>query len=354
MQLKYKPDFERAQQYWRAFWKHEIIDRPVVCVTAPIYGVTSKPPMPYMSGFDGDYLKALRLFEEWASTHYFGGETVPFCDLSFGPDQFTAFLGAELRLASNEATSWIKPFVENWGDIEPTLDTTVDSRWTMLLAFMRVGAGYSEGKFLLGMLDLHSNMDCLSAMRGPQNLCMDLINQGDEVEKVLNKVRLLYEPVYTSIYLNGNMENRGTVGWSPIYCREKSAVIQCDFLALIGPKHARRFVLPAIEEEASFLDHCVYHYDGPAALRHLDDILSIKNIDVIQWVPGDGQPRTPEWLELLKKIQKAGKGLWLYDWTIPDIKQKYKELSPEGLCFQVDVSSEREADDLLVWFKKNT
>jgi succinate dehydrogenase flavin-adding protein (antitoxin of CptAB toxin-antitoxin module) len=57
-----------------------------------------------------------------------------------------------------------------------------------------------------------------------------------------------------------------------------------------------------------FLDHCVYHYDGKGALGHLDDILAIPDIDVIQWVPGDGNPRSIEWMDLLHKIQAAGKG----------------------------------------------
>ena len=354
MELKYKPDFVRAKTYWRAFWNFEIIDRPIVCATAPLNNVSPKPPMPYMSGYEGDYLSALILFEEWASTRYFGGEAIPFCDLSFGPDQFTSFLGAQLQMAEDRATSWIKPFVIDWENIVVALDIHANSRWNQMLNFMKVGAQFSEGKFLLGMLDLHSNMDCINAMRGAEKLCMDLITNGDQVEKILNNVRKLYAPVYDNLFIAGNMEKRGTIGWSPIYCEGKSAVIQCDFICLLGPKHARKFVIPAIEEEASFLDHCVYHFDGPSALKHLDDILAIQDIGVIQWVPGDGQPKTFEWMELLKKIQKSKKGLWIYDWGIEEIKQYYKELRPEGLCFQVEVSSPQEADDLVDWLKRNT
>ena len=41
----------------------------------------------------------------------------------------------------------------------------------------------------------------------------------------------------------------------------------------------------------------------------------------------------------VKKIQKAGKGLHLYDWTIKDIKRCYKELRSEGLMFDIKVNS---------------
>jgi hypothetical protein len=150
------------------------------------------------------------------------------------------------------------------------------------------------------------------------------------------------------------MRRRGTTSWIDAYCEGRYNVIQCDFICMLSPRQARRFVIPALEEEANFWDHTIFHYDGPAALAHLDDILAIRGIDVIQWVPGAGQPRTVEWMDLLKKIQQAGKGLWLYDWTVEEIQAVYKDLRPEGLWFSVRVGSEREADQLLNWFRRNT
>jgi hypothetical protein len=59
-------------------------------------------------------------------------------------------------------------------------------------------------------------------------------------------------------------------------------------------------------------------------------------------------------MDLLQKIQAAGKGLWLNDRTIDDNHQHYHELRPEGVCFHIDVASPQEADDLLAWLKRNT
>ena len=150
------------------------------------------------------------------------------------------------------------------------------------------------------------------------------------------------------------MKERGTIGWSPIYCAGKSAVLQCDVSCLLSPEQGRRYVFPAIEEEAQFLDHCVYHLDGKEALVHLDTILSIDKIDCIQWVPGAGQPRTPEWMELLQRIQAAGKAVWIYDWTLEEIKAYHRELKPDRVAYQVAVSSPSEAEELLRFLRKNT
>jgi 5-methyltetrahydrofolate--homocysteine methyltransferase len=123
---------------------------------------------------------------------------------------------------------------------------------------------------------------------------------------------------------------------------------------MISPEMCRRFVVPALEYEASCLKHNVYHYDGVGALTHLDDILAIKSIDAIQWVPGAGQPRTIEWMDLLKKIQKAGKGLWLYDWSPDEIKARFKELDPSLLYFSTGAKTPREADELIAYVKNHT
>ncbi|MDD3176021.1 MAG: trimethylamine corrinoid protein 2, partial [Candidatus Nanoarchaeia archaeon] len=103
-----------------------------------------------------------------------------------------------------------------------------------------------------------------------------------------------------------------------------------------------------------FLDHCVFHLDGPGALRHLDDILAIKDIDVLQWVPGAGQPPVYEWLDVLKKAQKAGKGLQIYGVNLDIIKRISRELSPEGIVYCLDAKSRKEVEETTDWLEKNT
>ena len=54
----------------------------------------------------------------------------------------------------------------------------------------------------------------------------------------------------------------------------------------MSPEQGKRYVIPSIEEEVEALDHASYHYDGKEALVHLDNVLGIQGIEVIQWVPG--------------------------------------------------------------------
>ena len=58
-------------------------------------------------------------------------------------------------------------------------------------------------------------------------------------------------------------------------------------------------------------------------------------------------------MDLLHKIQAAGKGLWIYDWTVEEIKAHFKDLRPEGLIFQVSARDKKEAEELVSYVKKH-
>ena len=347
------PDFERKKRYWDAYWKKEVLDRPLICVTAPKDGCTphvhiQNDNITALACLREEYDPFLESFARSVDTTYFGGESIPYLNLTLGPDQYAAFLGADIHAEDGFQTTWVHRIVEDWRDFKVRIKDGPGSYLDKITRFMAYAHRAAEGRYLVSMLDLHSNMDALSALRGPQDLCFDLMDCPEEVHRVLDDVRRTYIPIFEKAYHAGGMARTGSIGWAPTYCAEgRFAVIQCDFSCMISPDQAREFVIPAIAEEAAYLDRCVYHYDGKGALGHLDDILAIKDIDVIQWVPGEGNPRSIEWMDLLKKIQRAGKGLWIYDWTPEEIHANFRELSPEGLVFSTWVPRQQDAELLL-------
>ena len=355
----YKQDFDITKKYWRAFWEKELIDRPPICVTAPKDSTSSpihswSPTLSYQACMKKQYDALLESFNTLASSTYYAGEALPFFEVTLGPDQYAAFLGAEIIAKDEYYTTWVQSNVDDWQNFNINIDKAENGYYAHVKDFMSAAAAFSKDKFFIGMLDLHSNLDALSALRGPQNLCLDLIDCPEQVHRVLNETRKTYSDIFNMAYIAGEMESCGSIGWAPTYCEHgKFAVLQCDFSCMISPQSAREFVIPAIREEAAFLDRCVYHYDGKGALGHLEDILAIEDIDVIQWVPGDGQPRSLKWMDLLKKIQKSGKSLWIYDWTVEEIKMHFKELEPNKVVFSTTAASRDEADELLEYVRKH-
>ena len=140
------------------------------------------------------------------------------------------------------------------------------------------------------------------------------------------------------------------------YCKGRFNIIACDTAALLSPDLFRKFVMPAIEEEAAYLDHSMFHIDGPDMLKFIDDILAVEAIDAINWVPGvqSGKKRFSEWIDLFHKVQKAGKIMEIYGVTPEEVKILSKQLKPELVYFSVgEVKTREEGEALLKWLELN-
>lgn len=361
MQLQYKPDFEETKIAWRHFWAREKWKRPLIHAPVPripghVLPSSDNPfELAYQRKMTGKWDDHARRIDRYLETMLFPAETVPCFTPDLGPDQFAAFLGPDLQFSQGSLdTNWIAPVVEDWGAFEFRLNPE-NPTWKAILELSRQMAEHARGRYLVSTCDLHSNADTLSALRNPERLCLDFLDEPEQIEHAMREVRALYPKVYDGLYkAAGANAGTGTISWIPTWSDGKFAVIQCDFICMVGTEIARRFILPALEEEAAFLDQCIYHLDGPGALRHLDDILAIKEIDAIQWASGDGQKPMWQWLDVLKKCQKAGKGLFIYDLNCEQARQLHKELDPAGVVYSVRADSRDEVMALAAWFENHT
>jgi len=133
--------------------------------------------------------------------------------------------------------------------------------------------------------------------------------------------------------------------WSP----GRHDQVACDFSSIISPHMFRTFFIPEIEQEGGWCEYGTYHLDGPAAMRNtLDTLLTIEQIDTIEWTPGENLAPTfsTQYIPAYQKIQVAGKRLFLL--VEPhEIEPLLQVLSPKGLFLSTHVDSEEEADDLL-------
>jgi len=352
--LEFKPDYEDAVRHWLAFWEGEVLDRPCCVIRAPREDVEPVPAPPYMAEARGDFGPVIEQILAHAATVWWGGDAIPYHTPSFGPDMMAAWLGAELAFDEAEyGTSWAVPCIEDWDEFLPFRLDPDNYWWRRMLDFCAALAEAAEGKMIVAHLDLHSNMDTLLAMRSGEKLCMDLIDCPETIDRAMQSVRRLYRPIYDAIYKAARMDETGTGGWVPAYHPVRTNTIQCDFAALIGPEQFRRFARPALEEEAEFLGHCVYHYDGPDALVHFDEVCSIERIDCIQWVPGTGQKPFIEWMDLLKNFQARGKSVWA-PCDVETIKVFHRELDPSKVFYQCYAPSRQAGEEVLRWLVKNT
>ncbi|NSW89675.1 MAG: hypothetical protein HPY74_03150 [Firmicutes bacterium] len=356
--ILFKPDLCDVSKRWDAFFNGDIIDRPIVSVIAPKNGhkieKTAKQLWMLEERIFGDMDRAIDEVLEAAKSTYYGGEALPSINITFGPDTIAALCGAELEINPDSAdTIWAKPFVEDWKKSLPIKLNKECYIWKRLMKFYEKAFEKLGGKMLLTTLDLHTNMDLLAAIRGPQALCMDLLDCPELIDDAMKDAKNIFRELWDVMREAGRMDEYGYVRHD-VYSFDGAAILQCDFSIMISPEMFNRWVMPALEEEAEVVKHAMYHWDGLGAIAaHKNSVLNSKGLYIIQVVPGAGNGELIEYLDLLKEIQAVGKAVEVRG-SIDQIKIMHKELKPEKAVYHVRASSQDEADEILEWFVKNT
>ena len=350
--LALKPDLAEADRRWKAFYAGELIDRPVACVTAPCDPAAPVDVVTYRDRVFGDLDEIVDRTIAAAEAIVWAGEAIPAVGLSFGPDEIGVFAGAGLGWTDDsDVTNWSIPFVDDWASAPPLALQEDHPLWRRMLELYRRTADRAAGKMVLGSLDLHTNMDLLSAVRGPQRLCTDLLDCPDQIDRRMDEARAMFRPVWDAIAEAGRMDELGYCHC--VYSMAGAATLQCDFCCMIGPEMFRRWVLPALQEEAEIVGHAVYHWDGPDAVVHLDDLLTIDGVHALGYVPGTGYGGHIDHLDLLHRVQAGGKAVQVSG-TIDQIKFMHRVLRPDMVIYQTSAASADEAEQFLDWLVKNT
>ena len=303
-----------------AFWRNELEGGPLLWVTAPGAGRGSgtgsgaPPPEPAAEEdlwTDASYVVAAA--ESALSRTHYAGEALPvFCPW-LGPDQFAGWLGAELRLRPRDSTSWSEPFVDDWSR-HPEFRIDPDNRWWKTYgSVLHESARAGRDKWVTGYPDLHSGIAALSAARGAERLAEDLARDPGPVRRAMGQMTALWKQVVDAVSDVVLPAGQGTSNWTMGWSASRFLCIgQNDFTCMIGPAMFEEFCLPDTIECCRHADISIYHLDGPGALRHLPAILAIEELDCIQWVQGAGQPLPSGWIQLLRRIQDAGKSVQVY------------------------------------------
>jgi len=115
---------------------------------------------------------------------------------------------------------------------------------------------------------------------------------------------------------------------------------------MISPSMFEGFIMPELRAQTQWMDRSTYHFDGIDQLKHLDLLLSLERLDMIQWTNVAGQPSLLNYMDVFRKIQAAGKCLLL---TVQpkEIRYVMEQLSSKGLFLLTSASSPEEADNII-------
>lgn len=302
----------RVRQTADRWWAGQL-ERPMVNVTLTGYDEgRPAPALPYHH-FTAFYDLAVpaeavveRVYRQLC-TQRFVGDAFPGWWPNFGPGVVAAFLGCELLSRMDHPTVWFHPRrQQELGDIQLQLDP--ENVWFRRIGdIMAAAVARFDGCVQVGMTDLGGNLDIVSSFRPGELLPLDLLEDGEAVERVTWQAHDRWWQAFDAYNRILRPANPGYTGWAPIFSSEPYYILQCDFCYMIGPKMFDRFVKPELAATCRRLTNPFYHLDGKGQLPHLDSLLTIPELKGVQWVPGDGQPWIMDWPEVYRKIHAAGK-----------------------------------------------
>ncbi len=366
--MYYKTDWEQAKKRLLAFWQNELIDRCCVAVFAP--RKTSKlPPFPelqwgpWMGGMesiqddDEAALKAWWVDPEqnyqramlWFENTYFGGEAIPATYVNWGAMAMAAMYGSPPKF--NKVSVWYPPVIQDWNTWEWKFDPQTNETWQTILRIERYLIEQSNGRYFVGKPELGNAGDLLSLMRGMDKLSLDLIDFPEAIHKAIEVLSTTWVQLMEQVYqMTRPVNDSGDVlAWMSLWAPGKHDQMACDFSTVISPSMFRKFFVPDIVRMGNWCEHGTYHLDGPAAMKNmLDTLLTIEQIDNIEWTPGAGSPPTysPQYIPSYQKIQHSGRRLYLLA-EPHEIEPLLSHLSPKGLFLCTHADSQGEADELL-------
>jgi len=360
--LIYKEDWELCQKRIDAWWHKEIIDRVPIKVIAPrrsksSKSLLSKPPEQKPEDLEDYWInseKVIPRLESLIEATYWAGEAFPVMfPVSIGMVAILAnYLGAPIKFL-NTHTTWSEPIINNWKNRPEFKFNPYNKWWHLSSKLLGEAAEHAPGRYYVGIPDLNGPGEILSRLRGPENLAVDLIDNPRCVKKALEEINYAWLRYWEACVGIIHQYIGEYIYWMGIWSESPSVDLQCDFSCMISSDMFNEFFLPFIEQQTEWIGRTIYHLDGPGALRHLNALLSLPHLTGIQWVPGAGAPPMREWVPLLKKIQKAGKLLYI-SCEKKEVQYLLEELSPEGLLLETHCESIEEANELLKKVKRWT
>ncbi|MBI5092205.1 MAG: trimethylamine corrinoid protein 2 [Candidatus Hydrogenedentes bacterium] len=336
--IEHIADWEQRLARQDAFWSREILDRPVVQITLP----RPNPAFPFPKEkqyaslrdrwLDAQYV-AERAVAGVMNTEYLG-DALPCAWPNLGPEVFSAFFGQEMEYGPD--TSWSIPNLDDWAQADTLLFSEDNFYWRKLIEMTDALLEAGRGKFYTGLTDLHPGADAVAAFRDPQRLNLDLLEYPDDVKRLLDRVEREYFRVFDYFYDKLSGAGQAIATWAGIVSSKKWYVPSNDFSCMVSEAMFEEFFISGIEAEIRHMEASIYHLDGPQALRHLDRLLAIPELNAIQWVYGAGNGRATDWIPIYRRCQNAGKGIQLFGVTQEDLDILMANLRPEGIWMSAD------------------
>jgi hypothetical protein len=268
----------------------------------------------------------------------------PVASTHLGPASLAAILGGVYE--AGDDTIWIHPAPNQVEDIVFDPENTA---WKLHLQLLRNCKALSKNCYYVGMPDLGEGLDILGTLRGTEEVFIDMMEEGELVERQLQQINDIYFKVFDELYEIIREGNEMAFCYFSLWAPDRMTKLQSDISIMIGEGDFRRFVSPYLEEQCRRIPYTLYHLDGVGAIRHLEALLEIEELNAIQWTPGETEKQggDPKWYDLYRRILAGGKSVMAAWVQIEELQPLLDAVGPEGLHIMMDFKNERDIETAL-------
>jgi len=308
---RYKPDWKEAQQRMINWWKGEDTGRvPASLVASRNAGaVACREDSRVPEKFIDPEVVFKNLDTRLANTVW-GGEAFPTHFVYLGAMFSVTFLGAEPIFYSNGA--WYKSPYSGWKDADKVNFDHRNRWWTLYRNLVRTSAIRCEGAYLTTVGGIAASIDVFAELFGPEKTLLAMVDIPEEVKELRDRIISWGKQAYDELSSFISPYQQGSIDWMQLWSPGRVRSLQCDLSVAFSPSMFRDFVVPELKAFWEHVDHGIYHLDGETQEKHVDMLLSVDSLDVIQFVPitrfDRKFPRDPMFhIDLFRKILEGGK-----------------------------------------------
>jgi len=186
----------------------------------------------------------------------------------------------------------------------------------------------------------------------------DMKEMPELIHMRLHEINQVWIKSYDEIYNLIKDEEGAATFWAfSLWGPGRTAKIQCDVSAMLSPAMFKEFAVPYLREQCRYLDYSMFHLDGTQCIPHLDHLLSIGELDAIEWTPQTcaGKPGggAEAWHDMYRRIKNAGKSVQVVNISPAEIIPLFDSVGPDGMFILTQFKSKEEAETLTAELEKH-
>jgi hypothetical protein len=341
----YKPDWREAKARMLDWWAGKKTDRVVAMVTAPRAGMPPCQSRGTPAERHTDFPTIFHNLDQELARTFHGGEAFPTHFVYIGAVPMGAFLGCELEF--REDTVWQTRLPYGWDEADRVRFDRANRWWQHLCRLTQASCERAQGRYLVTAGGGSAIGDVMINLFGHEATLLAMAESPDAVRRLRDRMLSWTKQMFDEQFGIVAPYQEGHIDWLRMWAPGTYHSIQCDVSLMLSPRTFNDLFLEELRQECWHLDYSFYHLDGSGALQHLEALLSIKELDGIQWVPEPTVSSDPvEFTPVLTRIREAGKKLYLS--CRPErVGAVLNAIGKEGIFLSVHCKDETLASEVL-------